>query len=158
MSEQVAVFTYGRHGNPSVLKERFVTLFQRFIIAISFLFFLFVHPVYYFPYLLCFTLSLPLISLLDHYPPALARIDRSRVDLQLSGHTHNGQVFPLNLVITPLEYEFAYGAKAKRNTLFIVSSGLHYSSPPINTQGFSEILYIKAVFRSHIRTPKLAGE
>jgi hypothetical protein len=100
--------------------------------------------------------DLPVV-LLDHYPPRLAAIGPSRVDLQLSGHTHNGQVFPLNLIVTPLEYEFAYGIKEKSNTLFAVSSGLHYAFPPLNTQGFSEILCIKALFRSDIRAPRLAG-
>jgi uncharacterized protein len=98
--------------------------------------------------------NLPVI-LLKHIPSNLERISRSRVDLQLSGHTHNGQVFPANLLVEPIEYELAHGAKLKRNTLFIVSSGLHFGDFPINTVAFSEILHIKAVFRSDIRTPRL---
>jgi hypothetical protein len=75
------------------------------------------------------------------------------VDLQLSGHTHNGQVFPANILVMPIEYELAHGIKLKRNTLFIVSSGVHFSDLPINTAGFSEILHINAIFRSDIRKP-----
>jgi predicted MPP superfamily phosphohydrolase len=100
--------------------------------------------------------DLPII-LLDHQPTDLENVSRNRVDLQLSGHTHNGQLFPVNLLVTPLQYELAHGVKVKRNTLFIVSSGVHYSDWPVNTAGFSEILHIKAVFRSDIRTPKLRG-
>jgi uncharacterized protein len=100
--------------------------------------------------------DLPII-LLDHQPVDLRNVSRSRVDLQLSGHTHNGQLFPVNLFVAPLEYELAHGIKAKRNTLFMVSSGVHFSEIPVNTAGFSEILCIKAVFRSDISTPKLAS-
>ena len=97
--------------------------------------------------------DLPVI-LLDHYPPDPRNFRQNRFDLQLSGHTHNGQLFPINL-ITPLEYELAYGTKSIGRTLFVVSSGVHYSDPPVNTQGFSEILFIKAVFRSDIGAPRV---
>jgi uncharacterized protein len=100
--------------------------------------------------------DLPII-LLDHYPPNPEKVSPSRADLQLSGHTHNGQLFPLNILFVPLEYELACGIKAKRNSLFVVTSGLHYSSPPVNTTGFSEILFIRAVFRSGIGPPRVLG-
>ncbi len=97
--------------------------------------------------------DLPVI-LIDHYPPGLEKVRQSWVDLQLSGHTHNGQLFPLNL-FSRLEYDLAYGSRVIDNTLFIVSSGVHYSNPPVNTQGYSEILHINAVFRSDMGAPKM---
>jgi hypothetical protein len=100
--------------------------------------------------------DLPII-VLDHQPTDLENVCRSRADLELSGHTHNGQLFPANLLIMPLQYELAHGVKVKRNTMFMVSSGVHFGFPPINTQGFSEILYIRVHFRPDIRTPKLLG-
>jgi uncharacterized protein len=98
--------------------------------------------------------ALPII-LLDHSPTDIERVSRSRVDLQLSGHTHNGQLFPVNLVVMPFQYELAWGAKVKRNSQFIVSSGVQAWGPPVKTAGNSEILFIKATFRSDAEPPKL---
>ena len=36
------------------------------------------------------------VILLDHQPVNLEEAERNKVDLQLSGHTHNGQFWPLN--------------------------------------------------------------
>ena len=41
--------------------------------------------------------SLPII-LLDHQPVNLEEGQRNGIDLQLSGHTHNGQFFPNTLI------------------------------------------------------------
>jgi uncharacterized protein len=98
--------------------------------------------------------NLPVI-LLDHSPTDLENVSQSRVDLQLSGHTHNGQLFPVNLVVMPFEYELAWGNKTKRNTRFIVSSGVQAWGPPVKTAGDSEILSIKVTFRSSTNVPKM---
>ena len=98
--------------------------------------------------------DLPVI-VLDHSPTDIESVSRSRVDLQLSGHTHNGQLFPVNLVVMPFQYELAWGTKAKRNTQFIVSSGVQAWGPPIKTAGDSEILFIKVTFRSDVEPPRL---
>jgi predicted MPP superfamily phosphohydrolase len=45
------------------------------------------------------------------------------VDLQLSGHTHRGQVWPLNWV-TKKMYECDYGQWRKGKTDYYVSSGM----------------------------------
>jgi predicted MPP superfamily phosphohydrolase len=100
--------------------------------------------------------DLPII-LLDHRPTDLENVSRSRVDLQLSGHTHNGQLFPVNLLIMPLQYELAWGMKIKRHTVFIVSSGVQAWGPPVKTAGDSEIVFIKATFQSNIKTPMLSA-
>jgi predicted MPP superfamily phosphohydrolase len=90
--------------------------------------------------------DLPII-LIDHSPTDLENVSRSRVDLQLSGHTHNGQLFPVNLLVMPFRYELAWGMKSKGNSIFIVSCGLQAWGPPVKTAGTSEILLIKAVFQ-----------
>jgi predicted MPP superfamily phosphohydrolase len=92
------------------------------------------------------------VLLLDHYPPDSRSARQKGVDLQLSGHTHNGELFPINL-FSALEYELAYGTKTIGTTQYVVSSGLHYAEPPVNTQGYSEMLFIKAVFRPDIGCP-----
>ena len=61
--------------------------------------------------------------LLDHQPYSLEETSSLHIDLQLSGHTHHGQVWPLNW-ITDLLYECAYGPYKKDSTDYYISSGL----------------------------------
>ena len=63
------------------------------------------------------------IILLDHQPFNLAEAEQNGVDLQLSGHTHRGQVWPLNWV-TKKMYECYYGQWRKGKTDYYVSSGM----------------------------------
>ena len=63
------------------------------------------------------------LILLDHQPYNLQESSESHIDLQLSGHTHHGQVWPINW-ITDVVYECAYGHYTKSGTDFYVSSGL----------------------------------
>jgi predicted MPP superfamily phosphohydrolase len=89
--------------------------------------------------------DLPMV-LMDHRPTDLERVSRSRVDIQLSGHTHNGQLFPVNLFVGRL-YELSWGYLRKGQTHFFVTSGAQVWGPPVRTAGASEILAIRAVFR-----------
>ncbi len=63
------------------------------------------------------------IILLDHQPYHLEEAEQNGVDLQLSGHTHRGQVWPLNWV-TKKMYECDYGSYRRGNTDYYVSSGM----------------------------------
>ena len=63
------------------------------------------------------------IILLDHQPFKLDEAEQNGVDLQLSGHTHRGQVWPLNW-ITKKMYECDYGQWRKGKTDYYVSSGM----------------------------------
>jgi predicted MPP superfamily phosphohydrolase len=67
------------------------------------------------------------------------------VDLQLSGHTHHGQMFPINLITSKI-YELSQGYKKKGNTQYYVSSGVGTWGPPIRTGSRSEIVNIKIKF------------
>lgn len=84
--------------------------------------------------------DLPLI-LLDHRPTELDAASRNHVDIQLSGHTHNGQLFPVNY-ISRMQYELSWGYKKKGGTHFFVTSGVQVWGPPVRTAGDSEILLI----------------
>ncbi len=61
--------------------------------------------------------------LLDHQPYHLEEAEQNGVDLQLSGHTHRGQVWPLNWV-TRAMYECDYGLYHRGKTDYYVSSGM----------------------------------
>jgi hypothetical protein len=89
--------------------------------------------------------DLPVI-LLDHRPTDLEDAARSGVDIQLSGHTHHGQLFPVNF-ITKRRYELSWGYKKKNQTHVFVTSGVQLWGPPVRTAGASEILSIRVAFR-----------
>jgi uncharacterized protein len=90
--------------------------------------------------------DLPLI-LLDHRPINLDSVSNSPVDIQLSGHTHYGQLFPVNF-ISQREYELSWGYLKKRQTHFIVTSGVQVWGPPIRTAGISEIVSVKVLLQN----------
>jgi predicted MPP superfamily phosphohydrolase len=88
--------------------------------------------------------SLPLI-LVDHRPTEIDQVSSTKVDVQLSGHTHNGQMFPINL-ITRKVYQLSWGYLKKGNTHFFVTSGIQLWGPPVRTTGKSEIMVIDLDF------------
>ncbi len=61
--------------------------------------------------------------LLDHQPYHLEEAEQNGIDLQLSGHTHRGQIWPLSLVVKAM-YECAYGQWKRGKTDYYVSSGM----------------------------------
>ena len=85
------------------------------------------------------------VILLDHQPFHLDETAKYGIDLELSGHTHNGQMWPLNYV-TRMIYELSYGYLKKSNTNFIVSSGYGLWGPRVRSGSRSEILLINLTF------------
>jgi predicted MPP superfamily phosphohydrolase len=88
--------------------------------------------------------NLPVI-LLDHTPFQLEEAMENGVDLQLSGHTHHGQMFPINLITSKI-YELSQGYKKKGRTQYYVSSGVGTWGPPVRTGSRSEIVNLKIKF------------
>ena len=86
------------------------------------------------------------IILLDHTPFKLEEAEKSGVNLQLSGHTHHGQMFPLNF-ITKLIYEVSWGYKKRNNTHYYVSCGVGTWGPPVRLGSESEIVNLKIRFK-----------
>ena len=80
--------------------------------------------------------------LLDHQPYHLNEAEENNIDLQLSGHTHAGQFFPINLVVNRL-FELPHGYKKKGNTHYYVSSGLGIWGPPFRVATQSELVVIE---------------
>jgi predicted MPP superfamily phosphohydrolase len=63
------------------------------------------------------------VILLDHQPHNLEEAEQNHIDLQISGHTHKGQVWPVSLITKAL-FELDHGYMKKGNTHYYVSSGL----------------------------------
>jgi uncharacterized protein len=89
--------------------------------------------------------DLPIV-LLVHRPSEFDAAIRGGVAIQLSGHTHHGQLFPANLV-TRREYPLSWGHLVKDGTHFFVTSGVQGWGPPVRTVGASEILVLHVALR-----------
>ncbi|MFH0922405.1 MAG: metallophosphoesterase [Fibrobacterota bacterium] len=85
------------------------------------------------------------VILLDHEPHRLNEATAEGVDLQLSGHTHHGQFWPINC-ITKRIFELSYGYMKKGNTHIYVSSGAGTWGPPIRLVAWPEIVNIRVRF------------
>lgn len=99
------------------------------------------------PDLIVFSNTNKPIILLDHQPHDLDEPANLGVDLMISGHTHAGQVFPINL-IEKLIYKNNYGIykNTKQHFTSIVSSGFGFWGPPIRLMTRSEIVVIDVTF------------
>ena len=78
---------------------------------------------------------------LDHQPHSLDESVKNQVDLHLSGHTHNGQIFPFDRIVSRI-YELGYGLRKSGNTNLYVSSGIGLWAAPIRLGTQSEIVRI----------------
>lgn len=106
--------------------------------------------------------SLPII-VINHEPHFLQQESDEKVDMAFYGHTHNGQFFPLNTIMSissklynadlkpkglniKFVYELPYGYKKKDNTHIYVSSGLGLAGPQFRIGTVSEIVVINVTF------------
>jgi len=85
------------------------------------------------------------VILLDHQPYDLEEKAQLGVDLTMSGHTHHGQMWPINYV-TKAIFEVSWGYKKKGNAHVYVSSGAGGWGPPIRIGNHPEIVKIKLTF------------
>lgn len=86
----------------------------------------------------------PLI-LLDHQPFYLQEAAQLGVDLQLSGHTHHGQLWPLNY-ITSAVYTISRGYAKIGGMHVFVSNGVGTWGPPVRIGNRPEIVQLKITF------------
>ena len=63
------------------------------------------------------------VLVLDHQPKDLLEAELEKVDFQFSGHTHSGQIWPLNW-IEKVTFEKSHGPLKKGNTQYYVTSGM----------------------------------
>lgn len=89
--------------------------------------------------------SLPLL-LMDHQPSQLEEPAEQGVDLQLSGHTHAGQLFPIRFITSRI-FEDDWGLLSKGNFHLIVSSGYGTWGPPVRLGNTPEVVDIMIKFK-----------
>lgn len=82
------------------------------------------------------------VIVMDHQPYHLAEVARNPVDLQVSGHTHHGQLWPFNF-ITKAIFEISTGYGKIGKTHFYVSPGVGTWGPPIRTSSRSEVIVLE---------------
>jgi predicted MPP superfamily phosphohydrolase len=83
-----------------------------------------------------------LIILLDHQPQHLEEAQNAGVDFQFSGHTHDGQLWPINVIAGKL-YEKSYGCLKKGNTFYYITSGLGLWGAHLRIGSRSEIVVLE---------------
>ncbi|MBF0752116.1 MULTISPECIES: metallophosphoesterase [unclassified Pasteurella] len=84
--------------------------------------------------------DLPII-VLDHRPSEVEIHSTLPFDLQVSGHTHKGQIFPANL-ITALTYRIDYGLEKIGKPYFMVTSGYGFWGIPMRLGSQSEVVIV----------------
>lgn len=88
--------------------------------------------------------SLPVI-VLDHQPYHPEKAAAAGADLMLSGHTHNGQLWPLNF-ITDAMFVIGYGLGQVDGMQMYVSNGVGTWGPPLRIGNRPEIVHLKIRF------------
>lgn len=83
------------------------------------------------------------VIVLDHQPNDYKNQAEAGVDLVLSGHTHGGWLFPVNIVSKYFgPDDMIYGAENRDNTDFIVTSGISDWALPFKTGTIAEFVVI----------------
>ena len=85
------------------------------------------------------------VIVMDHEPKELKQLSEAGADLDLSGHTHDGQIFPGNLV-TGMMWENSCGYKKIGNMNSVVTSGAGVWGPPLRVGTKSEVCQITVRF------------
>jgi predicted MPP superfamily phosphohydrolase len=80
--------------------------------------------------------------LLSHVPHRLPIVERTGVGLQLSGHTHGGQIFPFTLITRWIYGKFTYGLQRFGELQVLTSSGAGTWGPPMRVGTDPEVVLI----------------
>ena len=83
-----------------------------------------------------------LFNILVVHKPSIWKKVSTNANLMLSGHTHNGQIFPFNFVVK-LQFPENYGLYTRNNNHLYVSSGSATWGPKIRIGSNNEIIRIE---------------
>ena len=81
-------------------------------------------------------------NLLAVHQPSLWKKVKNEADLMLSGHTHNGQIFPFNLIVK-IRFSEIYGLYTSGKNFLYVSSGAATWGPKIRIGSNNELVKVK---------------
>ncbi len=86
----------------------------------------------------------PILALV-HEPVGYKELSENGADIAFSGHTHNGQVFPGN-ILTRFWNDMVYGMEKRSGMWAEVTSGVGFYGPPLRIGTDSEIAVIDITF------------
>jgi len=89
------------------------------------------------------------LIVLDHQPTQFAEIEAAGADLVLCGHTHRGQLFPVNLITKSMYRKMGaahYGYWRGKTLQAVITSGAGYWGPPLRVATNSEVAVIDVIF------------
>jgi hypothetical protein len=81
--------------------------------------------------------------LLSHAPNRLPIVEQAGVSLQLSGHTHGGQLFPFTWFVRHAFGEFTFGLQRFGTLQVYTSSGAGTWGPPMRVGSSAEIVLLR---------------
>jgi uncharacterized protein len=81
--------------------------------------------------------------LLAHRPVNLSVAEEAGISLQLSGHTHGGQIWPWNLLVSRIYGRFAHGLSRLGKLQVYTSNGVGTWGPPLRVGTKAEIVLIQ---------------
>ena len=87
------------------------------------------------------------VLVIDHQPSELSELAAAGADLVLSGHTHDGQLFPGNIT-TRIGWKNSCGKLVLGNTTSIVTSGVGVWGPAMRIGTDSEVVEVDVTFLS----------
>ncbi|MFP4468181.1 MAG: metallophosphoesterase [Bacteroidales bacterium] len=85
------------------------------------------------------------VILMDHQPLELEKAAKLGVSMQLSGHTHHGQLWPLSY-ITQSVYQLSHGYRNINGMHAYVSTGIGTWGPPVRIGNRPEIVQLNIKF------------
>jgi predicted MPP superfamily phosphohydrolase len=85
------------------------------------------------------------VIVMNHQPYNLDEAVEAGIDLHLSGHTHHGQMWPLNY-ITSAMFEKSRGYLKKEGTHFYISSGFGTWGPSVRIGNTPEVVVFNITF------------
>jgi hypothetical protein len=80
--------------------------------------------------------------LLYHSPDQIDEMKETGVNLQLSGHTHKGQLFPFNIITKMIFRGYDYGLHVHDDYTLYVTSGVGAWGPTVRTANRPEVVVI----------------
>ena len=84
----------------------------------------------------------PASVLLNHVPHRLPIVEQTGVSLQVSGHTHGGQMFPFTVLTRWVYGKFTYGLQRFGKLQVLTSSGVGTWGPPMRVGTDPEVILI----------------